>query len=111
MSFGLRPWVTDRKWDKIVEDAESPVVTEWHLTGERLTTMDADDHRILLAEFDDRVMFVAMRIDEHPALSKQLSIFGPTITVHRRKVLIGRAYGPITESDYENLCNFAHRKP
>lgn len=111
MSFALRPWVNDLKWEKVIEHAASPVVTEWHSTAERLTPMDDDDHKILIADFDDRMMFVALRIDEHPTLVKQLGIHGPTITVHRRKALIGRIYGPISESDYENLCNFAYQKP
>lgn len=109
MSFYLRPLVNDLMWEKVVGSALSPVVTEWHLAGYRLAKMDDDDHKILVAEFDGRMMFVALLIDEHPTLARQLCVSGPTITVHRRKVLIGRAYGPITESDYENLCNFAQK--
>lgn len=104
--FGpLRPWVTDENWGKVLTVAASPVITEWHATGEDFTLMDADDHKSLLLEFEDRVVFVAVRVDENPTLARANRIHGSWLTVHRRGVLVGRLYAPIAESDYENACN------
>jgi thioredoxin-like negative regulator of GroEL len=102
------PTVTDEMLEKVVEAAASPVF---------LTFFEADSapnarlrKRVehIADEFDDRVIFLAINVDENPTAAQAHSVEGgPVIVVLKRGREVGRAAGDIVRESIEELLERA----
>ena len=102
------PIVTDEMLEKVADAAASPVFIAFVESGSTESVRLRYRVESIADEFDDRVIFLCLNVDENPTPAKTLSILEcPSIVILKRGRVVGRATGDITRESLEELLEKA----
>lgn len=102
------PTVTDEMLEKVVDAAASPVFVVFCEAGSINSARLRWRVESIADEFDDRVIFLCLSIDENPTPAKGYALEdGPGVVVLKRGRVVGRATGEVTPETIEDLLERA----
>ncbi len=102
------PTVTDEMLEKVIEAAASPVFLVLFEADSGASSRLRKRVESVADEFDDRVIFLALNVDENPSPAKTFGLDEyPAIVTLKRSREVGRAVGDIGRESIEELLERA----
>ena len=102
------PTVTDEMLEKVIEAAASPVFLVFFQADSAPSARLRRRVENVADEFDDRVIFLALNVDENPTIAQTHGVEEcPLILVVKRGREVGRVPGDIARESIEELLERA----
>ena len=102
------PTVTDEMLDKVLQAAASPVFVEFTEADSSVSARIRRRVEVTAEEFDDRVIFLRLYVDENPGPAESWRIDArPTLVVFKRGREIGRIGGDVPADAVSDLIEKA----
>ena len=104
------PTITDEMFEKVVGTAASPVVVFFEVAGSAPCAKARKELEVLSEEYDDRVIFIRISVDENPIVCGKQGIEAPNcpaVVAYKRKKVIGSLKGTVDTAELDKLLEQA----